>query len=292
MNVKNALLLILLACFWGPNFLLIKLGIQTFSPFALVFSRLIMGAFCVIIIAKSAKHNLLKHVKMWPHFLWLGFLANAFPFALITYGEKVIPSAVAGIVNGSTPIFVVILSCFFLKDEGLNLKKIFGVLLGVAGLLFVFVPSLVDEVACDQWGILAVAIASGSYAMAMVHAKRFVHHIPGLVVASYQLLFASIMTLPFALFVDPMTAWPSTLSLWSAIALGTVGTGGSFILYYVIIRRAGATYLSTSTLLFPVIAIFLGVIFLNEDPGFFAYIGSALILLGLVFTSQRAKNTR
>lgn len=285
MNVKNALLLGLLACLWGPNFLLIKLGIQTFSPFALVASRLLMGAICMIVIAKGAKYRLLAYIKFWPHFLWLGFLANTFPFSLITYGEEVISSAIAGIVNGSTPIFVVILSYFFLRDEALTWKKLIGIALGIAGLLFIFIPSLLDNIEADEWGILAVAIASASYAMGMVHAKRYLHHIPGLVIGSYQLLFAGIMTLPFALLVEPMNTWPSALSLWSVIALGTFGTSGACILYYIVIKRAGATYLSTATLLFPVIAVLLGVIFLDEKPSVHAYIGSVLILLGLVFSS-------
>lgn len=285
MNIKNALLLILLACIWAPNFLLIKLGIETIPPFTLVFSRLLMGAFCVYIVAKCAGKNLLEHIKLWPHFLWLGFLANAFPFILITYGERYIPSAIAGIVNGSTPIFVVVLSHFFLADEPLRWKKCVGIGLGFLGLLFVFVPALTDKVEGDSLSIIAVAIASSSYAMAMVHAKRFLRHIPGLITATYQLTFAALITLPFIFFIEPMTALPSATSFWSLVALGTLGTGGAFILYYVVLHFAGATYLSTSTLLFPIIAILLGVLFLNERPHLHAYIGSAFILSGLVFTS-------
>lgn len=287
MNFKNALLLILLACIWAPNFLLIKLGIETIPPCTLVFARLVMGAICVYIVAKCTGKNLLGHIRMWPHFLWLGFLANTFPFILITYGERYIPSAIAGIVNGSTPIFVVVLSHFFLHDERFTWKKCLGIGLGCIGLLFVFVPSLTDRMGGDEWGILAVAVASASYAMAMVHAKRFVHHVPGLTVATYQLAFAALIALPFALFVEPMTVLPSSTSLWSVIALGTLGTGGAFMLYYIVIHVAGATYLSTSTLLFPIIAILLGVIFLGERPHLNAYLGSILILLGLVLTSLK-----
>jgi len=118
----------------------------------------------------------------------------------------------------------------------------------------------------------------------MVVSRRSLMGLPALVGPTSQLLFGAVLVIPLALIFDKpwLLGAPTLTSIWSMLGLTFFGTIMAFVLYYAIVKSVGATYLSTSTMLFPFVAIFLGVIFLGEVINWTAYAGTMLIVTGLV----------
>ncbi|GAB5411747.1 MAG: DMT family transporter [Chlamydiales bacterium] len=260
----------------------VKFALEGFTPFAIVWIRLTLGCLLLLPIIWFRKRKLLEWKHYWKHFFIMGLFANAIPFSLISYSEIYISSSLAAIINGSAPIFVTILAHFVIHDEKMSWMKTVGIGLGFAGLILVMLPSLLEARYGSTFGVFLMIGAAMCYAIGMVYGRRHLSRVPGLIAPTWQLFFASITMLPFVLIFSPMPINPPAISIFGLIGLAVIGTSTAFYFYYQLVQKAGATYLSLSTLLFPIISINLGVIFLNEKLSTMAYFGFALILAGLV----------
>ena len=284
MGLKNFLWLLLLAALWGPSFLFIKVAVGEIPPFTLVTGRVGVAAALLYLFLRLRGRALPRSGRLWGYFAVAGFFSNALPFTLITWGEIHIDSAVAAILNGTTPLFTILLAHLFTSDDRLNGTKVVGVLLGFGGLIVLIAPALVEGFHATTWGLIAVAVAAASYGVATVYTRQKLRGLPPLAAPTAQLTMATLFLIPLALLIEqpfsrPLPAWTA---LGSLLALAVIGTAMAFVLYYRLLEKLTATSISMVTYLVPVIGVFLGVAVLNEQPGWNAYAGCALILVGVM----------
>ena len=286
MTPRTLFLIVALAIFWGPAFMFMKIALTSFQPITIAAVRVTLGAAALLTFLLMRKTQIKPYLKYWKHFAFMGFFASALPFCLFPTAELYIPSSLAGIINGSTPIFTAILAHYFCSEH-LSVRKILGIFTGIAGIALIFLPDLFDAEFTSEFGLILAILASISYAIGMVYAKRHIKDLPFLVAPTFQLIFAAIYVVPFSLLIDKSFAMPMPTmgSIFAILGLGLISTAVSFTLYYTLIREAGASYLSMSTLLFPIVAITLGYIFLNESLAWYSFAGAALIISGLFISS-------
>lgn len=284
MGLKNFLWLLVLASLWGPSFLFIKVAVADIPPMTMATGRVGLAALTLVIILKMQGRGLLPLGRMWKHFAIMGFFANALPFALFSWGEQHIDSALAAILNGSTPLFTIMLAHIFTQDDHITPAKLGGVLLGFGGLVVLILPTLLGGVQATTWGLLAIAVAAASYGVGIVYSSLHLRGLPKLVAPASQLTMATVYLLPIALFFEQpyRMSLPSLPAIGSLLALALVGTALAFVLYYRIIEQTSATYLSMVTYLVPVFGVILGIVVLGEQLAWNAYAGCALILLGVM----------
>ncbi len=285
----NLFLLFLLATLWGPSFLFIKVAVAEIPPLTMVTIRVGLAALLLYLFLRLRGGRLPDLGRLWLHFAALGLLAHAIPFTLISWGEIYVDSAVAAILNGTTPLFTMLIAHHAIADERMSWSKFAGMLLGFQGLLFLVWPAIASGFQASTGGILAVTLASCSYGMAMVYARRYLRTLPSLVAPTAQLLVATIYMIPLALYFErPFSlSWPSLQAVGSLVALAVIGTAMAFVVYYKIIEVAGATYLSMVTYILPVFGVLLGVLILNEQLTWNAYVGCGLILSGVMVVNGR-----
>jgi len=132
------------------------------------------------------------------------------------------------------------------------------------------------------------------YGLALVYARRYLRTLPSLVAPTAQLLVATIYMVPLALYFErPFSlSWPSLQAVGSLVALAVIGTALAFVVYYKIIEVAGATHLSVVTYILPVFGVILGVLILNEQLTWNAYVGCGLILSGVMVVNGRLRLSR
>jgi drug/metabolite transporter (DMT)-like permease len=231
--------------------------------------------------------NLPRFGSVWKHFAVMGLVSNALPFVLFSWGEQYIDSALAAILNGATPLFTIVLAHFFTTDEDLTPNQGVGVLLGFAGLMVLMAPELAGGMQATSWGLLAMIVASFSYGVAIVYARRNLRGLPPLVAPAAQLSMATLYLVPLSLFIErPYTlAMPSWPAIGSLFTLAAFGTALAFVIYYRIMEQASATSLSMVTYMVPIVGTVLGVVVLNEQLGWNVYAGCALILLGVMIVN-------
>ena len=294
MGLHNFLWLILLAALWGPSFLFIKVAVAEIPPLTLVAGRVGIAALVLLATLWLQGGSLPKSRQLWKHFAVVGFFSNALPFVLFSWGELHIDSALAAILNGTTPLFTMVLAHFFIADDRLTPVKVAGALLGFGGLALLIAPSLLGGVQATTLGLLAATAAAASYGIAIVYTRQHLRGLPPLVGPVSQLIMASVYIVPLALIFEqpyrlPMPSWAAAGSL---LALAVFGTAVAFILYYRLLERTSATYVSMVTYVAPVFGLALGVVVLAERPAWNAYAGCALILAGVMIVNGVFKMAR
>jgi drug/metabolite transporter (DMT)-like permease len=237
------------------------------------------------VILKFKKTALPKSVNDWRHFAAMA-LSCAIPFSLFGVGEQYIDSSYAAILNGTTPLFTLLMAHFFIENDRLTKTKIIGSAIGFSGLFILVAPSLVGAKA-TFFGAFAILMAAACYGAGFVYAKKYIHGFKPLVVPTGQLLLATLFLLPFSLiFENPLEVeYASSAAIASVLALAVFGTSLAFVLYFKLIAETSATYASTVTYIVPIFGIILGMIFLDEKLTWNNYVASVMIIIGLMIAN-------
>ena len=224
---------------------------------------------------------------LWGGFIVMGALNNLIPFSLIVWEQTHIESGLASILNGTTPIFSVILAHFLTKEERLTANRMSGVLVGWVGVTVLIGIDSLRGFGIEVFGQIAVLGAAFSYACAAIYGRRFKGLSP-LVVATGMLCGSTIMMTPMALFIDQR--WnlsPSGYTMMALFGLAAISTSLAYIIYFRVLATAGPTNLLLVTFLIPLSAILLGVMVLGERLELNAFVGMGLIFIGLIAIDGR-----
>ncbi|MEZ5773564.1 MAG: DMT family transporter [Hyphomicrobiaceae bacterium] len=280
-------LLLLLAALWGGSFTFIKIGVETVPSLTLTAMRLVIATATLLLFARLAGERVIPDRRLWPAVLAAGITGNALPFALISWGEEHIDSGLAAILMGVMPLATVIIAHFVTSDEKLDLRKIVGVLLGLAGLVVLIGPEKLLTLGGDVPRQLAVAGASLCYAV-NANITRTLTRAPPRGTVAAVLLVSTVIMVPISLLVDrPMSLSPSLASMLSIVTLGIVQTGIATLMLFEIVRRQGASFFSQINYLVPIAGVVWGAIVLGERVPPSAYAALALILLGVAIAKRR-----
>jgi drug/metabolite transporter (DMT)-like permease len=289
MRPSDAARLLLLAAIWGSSFLLIKLGLEGFTPIQVVEGRIVVAA--LVLLALLLTRGVRLPAGVWPSLVLMAVVANIIPFLLITWGEEHISSSLAAILNSTTPLFTALLANVFLHTEKLTPLRAIGILVGFAGVGVIVGGGEQGSLG----GQLAVILASASYGVGFVYARR---HLVGragtpLRLSAGQLSVAAIIFLPVAA-VDAGVTPPDfgAKATLSVLALGAVGTGLAYLLYYRLIEDVGATSASFVTYLIPIFGAVLGWAILDERIGWNVVAGAALVLGGIALAEHGVRRRR
>ena len=290
MDRSDWLILLALALVWGSAFFFISVAVHAIPPLTYVWLRLTIAAAGLWLFLWWKGLPIALPRSVWGSMLLLALLNNALPFALFGWGQTHIASGLASILNATTPIWGVVVAHLFTRDERMTPAKIGGVLLGFGGVATMIGPTLLSNVGTDGLAQLACVIASLSYALAAVWARRFRKMgLPPMSVTTGQLTAGALMMLPVAFVIDrPWTeSFPGIGPLAAITALALLCTAFAYVLYFRLIDRAGATNALLVTLLVPPTAILLGALFLGEALAPQDFLGLILIALGLAAIDGR-----
>jgi len=278
----------LLALIWGGAFFFTEVALVELQPFTFVLGRVGFAAIALWCVVYLSGNRMPTSFSRWRAFFIMGGLNNLIPFSLIVWGQTEISSALASILNATTPFFAVIIAHFLTTDEKMSKNRVLGIVVGVVGVAIMIGPSAIGGVDATLLAQLAILGAAISYSFAGVFGRRFADT-PPLVTAAGQVTASTVLLLPLALIIDRPWELPMpTLATWGAVfGVAFVCTALAYIIYFRILRTAGATNLMIVTLLIPVSAIWLGVAFLGESLTTGQIAGMTLIGVGLLAIDGR-----
>lgn len=289
MSKANLARLGALALAWGASFLFIELALEGLSPLQIVLGRLSAGAAVLWSILAFRRQPLPRGMRLWGHLLILGIVGNIVPFSLFGFAQERVTSGLAGVLNGSTPLFTLLVALAALPEERLSTARGLGLGLGFVGVVLVVGPWDANPLTSSIPGQLACLGASACYAAAFVYTRRFVSGsgYPPSALAAGQLGAAALTLWLAAPLVARGEVLLTTTVVASILALGAIGTGVAYLLYYRLIAEAGPTSTSMVTYLIPVVAVALGVIVLREPIGWNVFAGAAVVILGIAVAEGR-----
>jgi len=258
-------MLMVLGLVWGGSFFFAGYAVREIGLLTLTALRVAIAAAALWIWLFATGYRVPLDARLWGAFAVMGLLNNAIPFSLIFWGQTEIASGLASILNATTPLFTVVLAHALTADEKMTPGKIGGVLFGLFGVAVIMGPDAIAGLGAAFLAQAAILGAALSYAFAGIFGRRFKERPPA-VTACGQVTMSSLMMAPVAFLVEnPFAGAMPGPMIWAAIvALGTVSTAFAYILYFHILKVAGATNVLVVTFLVPVSAIILGVLFLGE----------------------------
>lgn len=285
--------ILLLGAIWGGSFFFARIAVQEIGPLMLVLLRVSIAACALHVWLAATGTRFGPALAQAPRLLLLGLLNNAIPFSLIFMGQTELGAGLASVLNATTPFWTALVAAWLIAGERLSVRKVAGVLVGIAGTAVMLAPGLVAGLGGPAWAKLLLVGASLSYALAFVVAKRIEGLAPQQMAAG-QLTASTLIMLPVALFAHGGGGVAEASGgAWSAVlSLALVSTAFAYILYFRILAAAGATNASLVTLIVPASAVLLGAVFLGERLEAFEIGGMGLIAAGLVVIDGRLLRRR
>lgn len=288
LDIKSAIMLGILAAVWGGSFFFAEMALREVPPMTIALHRVFWALPVLALIVIIKGYTIPRSPKILGAYLVMGALNNAIPFSLIFWGQTQIDSGLASILNATTAMFAAVIAGLLLKDEPLTRNKIVGAALGLAGVAFIMGPSALRSFNPSNLAQLAILGATLSYAFAGVWGKTTLSGQPPLMNALGMVAGSSLLMIPIVLLTDGVPSFDLSKTVWSALlGLSILSTVLAYILYFAILRRAGAANLLLVTLLIPPFAVSLGVVFLGERMGVEAWIGFIVIAVGFAVTDGR-----
>ncbi len=279
----------LLALFWGSSFLWIKIGLASFTPVQMTFVRLVLGSAVLVVLCYAGRRRLPRDRRLWGHLTVAALVGNAVPFTLFAVGEQTVDSGVAGVLNATTPLWVLLIGLSLGTERNLSAIRLSGLVLGFLGTLLIFAPWESSELA--SWGAVVILAAAIMYAVSFAYIGRFLsgRGLPPITLSASQIIAATGLTalaMPFGGF-DSIH-----LRLDAAIAvcvLGIFGTGFAFALNYRLITDEGPTNAAAVGYLLPVVSVLLGALALDENLNPRVIAGMVVVLGGVAMTRVRRR---
>lgn len=289
MNNKliNWLLFIALSFIWGSSFILIKVGLEHLTPYQVASIRIISSGIVLLPVALTSFKKIPKD-KIFIVFM-SGVIGSLIPAYLFCLAEVGIDSALAGTLNALTPIFVIIFGALFFNAKTTS-NKIWGITIAFTGSLLLFFSQTNFSENSNLSYILFVVLATSLYGINVNMVHKHLSQVGSLNIAAVALSLSAIPALIVLFFTGYFKLnyldRGILLSTGYASLLGVFGTAISTVLFYILLKRAGAVFASMVTYGIPVIAIGWGIIY-GEDIGWKQLISMLVILCGVWVANRK-----
>lgn len=280
----------LLGLIWGASFLAIRVALDEVPVLTVVLHRTFWAALALWLVVWLMKLKVPRDPKIWFGFLVMGLLNNVIPFGLMSWGQLYIETGLTSILNAATAVFGVLVAALVFSDERLTWQKTAGVGLGFLGVATAIGLQAFTSFDLRSTAQLAVLAGTLSYALASAWARLRLSDMEPTVAAAGMLTASTLVLAPVALLIDGPVQMDLASRTWAAIGyFSLIATAGAYLLYYRVLAMAGSGNLMLVTLLIPPVAILLGAWARDEALGPNAFMGFALLALGLIVLNRKAR---
>lgn len=279
----------MLAVIWGFSFYFIIVGLEAFTPVGVAFSRIAFGAVTLVIIALATRTALAPRWA-WKYLFVTSLLWVSIPWMLFGFAETQVSSALAGIINGATPLMTLLAILVAFPEEKPTLQRILGLFIGFAGIIVVVGPWQGIE-GSDALGIAALVLAIACYGIAFPFARRYLYSakdsdgnprppLNPIALALAMMIWGLVVTGPIVVVTGVTDSPMSAAPFFAVAALGILGSGIAYVLNFRVVQRSDATTASTVTYFTPLVAVIAGAVLLNEHLSWNQPVGGVIVVLG------------
>ena len=289
-------MLVILAFFsiyfiWGSTYLLNKIAVTQLPPFMLASVSFITAGLLIFLICKILKISLVITRRQLTNTIIAGFLFLAFGNGVVVWALKYVDSGFAALEISAQPLVVLIMMRVFQGKKILPMSMV-GVVLGVIGIYLLVSQNQITNQE-NSWlgvGMIFLCLLSWSYGSLFVGTANLpTNHF---VNTGYQMLSGGIILLLGSLAFGESWSWPTAWTgptRYSMLLLILFGSIVAFTAFNYLLKVVSPEKVATSTYVNPVIAIFLGWYFLNEQITIQVVMAAIVLLTGVYFINTRKK---
>jgi len=292
--MKNTLLgsiyLALAASIWGGMYVVVKVVVAIIPPLELVWIRYVIAILALVIIGLIKRQSWRISKRHIPLIVTIGVIGNAISIVTQEYGTMLSSAQMGAIITSSTPAFMVIFARLILKEK-LNIKKGVSVCLATIGVLLIVGNGHINM--SSQLGGISLLMAALTWALMSILIKRVPSSYSPVVVTTYSILVAILVLTPFVYkglgeihiskLADPTIGG-------GLLYLGIISTALAFILWNRGLQLLNASSGGLFFFFQPLVGTLLGWLLLGESVGGTFWIGSFLILSGVLLVIKEKTN--
>lgn len=275
-------LLLGLSLIWGSSFLLMAVGLDSLHPGVITWTRVGSGAAALLLVRGRPVQFEPAHAR---RMVLLAVTWVIVPFTLFPIAEQHINSAVAGILNGATPVWAALIGAVWFGRPTRGIQRL-GLVIGFVGMVLVSVSSSAAGGESALFGIVLVLVATIMYGYSLHLLGPLQQRYGAVPVARRTLVLATVGTTPFGLWGLPSSSF-EVVPVLASLVLGVVGTGLAFVMMSVLTGRVGGSRASFVTYIIPVVAVALGMGLRGDQVQPLALVGVALVIGGAIAASRR-----
>ncbi|HLZ46465.1 MAG TPA: EamA family transporter [Gemmatimonadales bacterium] len=290
----KALIAYLVVCvFWGSTYLAIKIGVTELPPFLFAGLRFLIAGLLLFAIARALGDRLPRRSD-WATLAIVGVLLLAGGNAFVVWSEQYVGSGIASVFVVTVAIWTALFDAIIPGGQSeLTWRIIAGLLLGFFGTVLLVGATPAEILAADKRGPIALTLASASWALGTVYAKRHPTHASPYMGAAFQMIVGGATVALIGTVLGEWPAWHLSARGVGAIAyLVVFGSILGYSAYSYALRHASATVVGTYAYVNPVIAVLLGWLLLREPVVGRTFIAMAMILTGVIWIQFSHKPRR
>ncbi len=281
------LIFLLLCLVWGSSFILMKLGLVALSPFEVAGLRLLSAGIVLTPFFFNAWKNTNNKTKIFA--VVIGLLGSFFPGILFCIAETTLHSSIAGVLNATTPLFVMIVG-FLLFRRSVQLIQVAGIIVGFLGVLLLFYPSISVQDGSFTAKALLILLATVMYGFNVNIANLHLSATAPLHVAALSLVMLIPVDLTILIqqgfFSKDFSGIVFQKAAFASVVLGVFGTAVATWLFYVLMQRSGPLFSSMVTYGIPFVALGWGIL-AGETISSTALMALLLILFGVYLVNKK-----
>ena len=285
---KKWVYLIVLSIIWGTSYILIKKGLQGFTPIQLGAVRVLLAALFLGVIGFRSLSKLTRY--QWKWIAVSGFLGSFFPVFLFAYAQTEIDSGVTAVLNSMVPLFTLFIGRF-LFGTAIRPLQLIGVLFGFIGALGLILVGAQIHADQNYSYALLILLAALGYACNANIIKAKLQGASPLAIATGNF---AVITLP-ALIILPLSGFFDSAVIegpyfWSSLGyltlLCVMSTCIAKIMFNRLIQMADPVFSVSVTYLIPIVGLMWGVAD-GESFVLQQLLAALFILLGVYLVTQK-----
>lgn len=282
------LLLVVLALVWGSSFILIKKSLLTFSAGEVGTLRMFIAFIGLLPFALPAIKKIER--KNLPVLFLVGFVGSLLPAILFAIAQTQLESAITGVINSLTPVFVLLIGLVFFHHK-IKTINAFGIAIGFIGCSFIMLGGAYFDLSGVNLYALFVIAATVMYGTSINLIKHYLTDVRSIHITAVSFTLVSPISLGYLLlatdFTDKIGANPEFLSgMFYVTTLGIVGTAIALVIFNKLVKTASPIFASSVTYVIPIVAIGWGIVD-GETLNLYQILGIGIVLVGVYLANKK-----
>lgn len=294
--MKNKILaytaIITTSIIWGMSYLSTKVALAAFEPLTLAFGRFFIASIILLIIFLIKEKNTKIDKRDVPRLASAGIIGVALYFTFENNGIKLTSASSASMIIASIPIFSLIGERIINKTK-LTVKKIISVLLSVGGVFLIIVGNVGESgFSGHMIGYIFMFLAALSWVSFNFITKPLYEKYSGLTITFFQILFGTIVLVPFAILDFPTHALFSKIIMFNVLFLAIFCSAVGYFLYIFALNQLGVTVTTLFVNFLPVVTVISSFFLLHEIISSLQIVGGIIVIFSvcLITIEKQPKN--
>ncbi len=285
-QIKFFALYAIICLIWGSTWLVIHLGnAAALPPFSAASLRFVIAAFLLWIYIFWKKIALPATDSKWTSAIIVGLLSNGLSFGIVYFTSGYVPSGLASVVFGTMPLWTAVFAHYGLPTERLSRTKIYGIGIGILGIVIIFLPQFALIKSETAWALPVLLFAPIVSGMSAVITKKSTQEIPAITLNAITTSVGAITLGLMALLTEKVFGIELSFGqLAPTLYLAIFGTIITFGIYFKLMKTTSAVTMSYVAIITPAIAVLLGWMILGEKLDGYEVVGTLFVLCGVAIS--------